>query len=569
MKRWLLFFLCAIVGLVMLICGLLVPIHLRAVDPSVLQSAGRRSTSLIDQGLTLVGQHKLGSAQLLLQAAQNQSIPNRDKLGSATTNLATLQPSFAVWGSPEPRLESLLHTGSKSSASSPEPFTETIVRLDNREKALQYLQSSLHTSVQELLHSRSLTNTVIFPASTSSAGQAFDAAISICGLLMEQGQMSKGLSDAIVAQASAANHGQSTQPLEQSLMDLMSLGQRLNWGQLASFVAPIGDTETLRLLANQVRNANSQLPTVYSAVLLTGNPAGVANYLQNFSQTGIHDLGASLRYNASGVKELLNRDQRLYGSNFLQPLIEREPFASFYYFAADYCWLMPTFSLVMKWIFYLCGGFFIAMAAHFLKPALSGLEEPLYVPGIHVAREFLFGLGFLVVILLITEPFLSSDTQKVSFHFKLQLPTVGSVAAAVKTHDHTSIMNQPNQLLMLLLFFVLQGLLYIVCLVKLAEIRRQQVPPRTKLKLLENEEHLFDAGLYLGFAGTIIALILVSMNISKFSLMAGYSSTSFGIVFVLIFKIFHLRPARRKFLLEAEATQPEPVRQTTTSSVVA
>jgi hypothetical protein len=34
--------------------------------------------------------------------------------------------------------------------------------------------------------------------------------------------------------------------------------------------------------------------------------------------------------------------------------------------------------------------------------------------------------------------------------------------------------------------------------------------------------------------------------------MAAYSSTSFGIIFVVIFKIFHLRPARRHLLLEAE-----------------
>jgi hypothetical protein len=35
-----------------------------------------------------------------------------------------------------------------------------------------------------------------------------------------------------------------------------------------------------------------------------------------------------------------------------------------------------------------------------------------------------------------------------------------------------------------------------------------------------------------------------------------YSSTSFGILFVSFFKIFHLRPVRRKLLLEAEAELP-------------
>ena len=91
---------------------------------------------------------------------------------------------------------------------------------------------------------------------------------------------------------------------------------------------------------------------------------------------------------------------------------------------------------------------------------------------------------------------------------------------------------------------------------KLLAHRRQNVPPRIKLRLLENEEHLFDAGLYLGFCGTIISLILVSLGLIAPSLMAAYGSTSFGIIFVSIFKIFHLRPARRKLLLEAEGAQP-------------
>ncbi|MGI8966546.1 MAG: hypothetical protein ACR2H1_10730, partial [Limisphaerales bacterium] len=95
--------------------------------------------------------------------------------------------------------------------------------------------------------------------------------------------------------------------------------------------------------------------------------------------------------------------------------------------------------------------------------------------------------------------------------------------------------------------------IYTACLIKLAEIRRQEFPSRVKLKLLDNEEHLFDAGLYLGFAGTIISLIMVSMGVIKPSLMAAYSSTSFGIIFVSIFKIFHLRPLRRKLILETEA----------------
>ena len=208
---------------------------------------------------------------------------------------------------------------------------------------------------------------------------------------------------------------------------------------------------------------------------------------------------------------------------------------------------------------FVAAGFMLALALHFLRRPATALESPLQVRGFHLAREFLFALGFLVVVLLLSEPFLAQESQKADFAFRLRLPTVGGAVAVGKSNVKPSFMD-PRSLLTLLLFFVLQALIYTACLVKLAEIRRQRVPQRMKLRLLENEEHLFDAGLYLGFAGTIISLILVSLGMIKPSLMAAYSSTSFGIIFVSIFKIFHLRPFRRKLLLESEM---EPVRSET------
>src|SRR5262249_41602180 len=201
----------------------------------------------------------------------------------------------------------------------------------------------------------------------------------------------------------------------------------------------------------------------------------------------------------------------------------------------DYCWRARGIARTIKWILSLAGGFSLAAALHFARPAVSALERPLQVRGFHYAREILFALGFLLVVLLLSEPFLSQESQKMQFPFRLRLPTVGSAVAAGSPSVRTSFMDNKS-LLTLLLFFVLQGLIYTSCLVKLAEIRRQRVPSRVKLRLLENEEHLFDAGLYLGFAGTIISLILVSLGLIKPSLMAAYSSTSFGIIFVSIFK---------------------------------
>ena len=99
-------------------------------------------------------------------------------------------------------------------------------------------------------------------------------------------------------------------------------------------------------------------------------------------------------------------------------------------------------------------------------------------------------------------------------------------------------------------FLVLQALIYGICLVKLAEIRKQPVTDEIKLKLLENEDLLFDGGLYCGLFGTAASLILLTLGVIKPSLISAYSSTLFGILFVALLKIGHVRPLKRRLLLD-------------------
>jgi len=554
--HWLWFIICAMVGLVMLVCGLLIPAHLRAVDASVLQRAGRGTPVLVDQGLKLVALNKLGAAQMLSQAASAEKLPGWDKLQYNVNELAKQHPRWQVWGVPEPRFESIFEPDKRLPDSGTEHFTQYIIRQPNRDRILAMLGASDRTAVRELLRSRGLTNTVVFPASSSSSGQAFDAAVSICGLLLDGGYFSPAMNDAIFTVAAEANRSGDSEHLEQILMDLTSLSQRLNWGQLATLVANVQEPETLRLLANLARRSDDQLPILFSAVYLSSNPAGAADYLTALPQTGMKDLAATLKYGGGGLNELFRRKQQLHFSRWDQHLV------------VDCALQMPWFAVAVKWLLYLAAGFLLAAALHFALPNVSALERPLQVRGFHLAREFLFGLGFLLVILLATEPFLTSETQPHLSFPVIRLPSVGQLLPASTNHVNSPFMNKLT-LLTMLLFFVLQGLLYTACLVKLAEIRRQRVIPRIKLRLLENEDHLFDAGLYLGFVGTIISLILVSIGVIKQpSLMAAYSSTSFGIIFVSFFKIVNLRPVRRKLLLEAEASG-EPFMPTSSARLAA
>jgi hypothetical protein len=552
------FLLCAVPGLLLLACGLAVPAYLRAVDASVLREAGRRTPSLIQQGLALVGDNNLGAARLLLRAAQQEGVPRRQELGLAITNSAARHPSWDVWGGGDTGLERLFASDVGLPKAASEPFTEFAVQEDNRTIILELLGTSLQPAVQELMRCRTLTNTVLFPPAQSASGQALETAIGVCGLLLDRGHVSRALNKAILRLAEESNRGADPARLEQLLLDLMSLGQRLNWGQLVEFVGEIQDAETLRLLANFVRNNEGQVPVLFSAVQLTGEPAKVAAYAMNFGQTGFKDLGASLACSAGGVKELLRRNLRLHSSGFRERLAAQAPLGAVLGGASQLCAQAPRLALTLKWLCYLAAGFLLAAALHFARPPAPVLERPLEVRGFHVAREILFALGFLLVVLLLSEPFLAQETQRVDLPFRLRLPMVGKVVPVGAPGIHGTIMNRLS-LLTLLLFFVLQALLYTASLFKLAEIRRQNITPRVKLKLLENEDHLFDAGLYLGFAGTIISLILVSMGVIQPSLMAAYSSTSFGIIFVSVFKIFNLRPLRRRLLLEAEAASVEPL----------
>jgi hypothetical protein len=338
----------------------------------------------------------------------------------------------------------------------------------------------------------------------------------------------------------------------------------------------VGGTEDARLLAGLVRQKESDLPDIYTTIVLSGDAGLATRYAMQFGATGTRDMRSSVRYGAGGTTELLRRNQRLAHSRAEILLLHYAPFNLLPILA----WKAPAAAMALKWLLYGFGGYLLAAAVHrylllrssrfemfsAADPLGSGrrshaagrdLELP-PVRGAHVARQTLFALGFLLVVLLFSEPFLASESQKVEFPFRLRLPSVGAAAPAGLIAAKASFMNYLS-LLTLLLFFVLQGLIYTACLFKLSEIRRQKTGPRMKLKLLENEDHLFDAGLYLGFVGTIISLILVSLGVIKPSLMAAYSSTSFGIIFVSVFKIFNLRPVRRRLILEAEATPDETI----------
>ena len=288
--RWPGFLICASLGLVMLVCGLLIPAYLRAVDASVIQRAGRNGPALLEQGQALAGAKKLGAAKMLMLAGRAAGIPGWDRLGEAVTNQARQYPDALAWGD-DSRVENLFGGNAQAPEAGAEPFTDFIIHQENRDAALAHLRDSPSTVVLELLRTRSLNNTILFPPSASASGQAFDVALLECGLLLDGGHLTAGMSDGIFLSASAANRGGNSEPLERVLMDFLSLGDRLNWDQLVAFVAQIQDTGTLHQLAHSTRavmqaRAKVLRPGLAEPGKIPGNRGGFARQLHRCKKDG-------------------------------------------------------------------------------------------------------------------------------------------------------------------------------------------------------------------------------------------------------------------------------------------
>jgi hypothetical protein len=154
-----------------------------------------------------------------------------------------------------------------------------------------------------------------------------------------------------------------------------------------------------------------------------------------------------------------------------------------------------------------------------------------------------------------SEPLLLNAAPASEYQVRLVIPLLGETAAPAanpSTATQSSAMDTTT-ILSITAFAVLQVVMYMVCLMKITEIEKQGLPAATKLRLMENEENLFDGGLYIGIAGTATALVLQVLGLIQANLLAAYSSNLFGIVCVALVKIRHVRAYKRKLILEVQS----------------
>ena len=101
---------------------------------------------------------------------------------------------------------------------------------------------------------------------------------------------------------------------------------------------------------------------------------------------------------------------------------------------------------------------------------------------------------------------------------------------------------------MTLLFAAIQIWVYLTCVQKIRTIEEEQIEPRLKLRLLENEDNFFDLGLYIGIGGTALGLAMIMMDVFQ-KPVAAYASNIFGIMCVAAVKIWHVRQAKKRLII--------------------
>jgi hypothetical protein len=530
------------VGVGLLVLAWLMPVNVKSLNPALLREAGRDTPSVSGFGRELLELDKPGPAALVLETARKVNDPGAGALGNVYEDFAKRHREMMPWGGWDIALEPLLGSRNAASSTDSQPVLSFMATVQARENLRRYLGVSRLPGVQTVLKTAELGSTQRFVPANRPGGQPLDAVILLTAYLWQTEHLSSGLQREVRALAETAVRTGQMGELEDFYLDILTLGRRLNWVQLSELLRTTGSLGTVGQFAHLARVAPEHLPVIYTAALMTKSADKVAHYLIAFGQPGAEHLQLALSYGQGAVDQLVQR----------QAPVTRGTGPEFE-FGAGFTLRYPELALIAKYAAFL-GGIFML---------LRGVDRRLFLTVENRLRGAFprMGSGIIAAILtfiffVFSEPFLLKAAPVSDYQIKLTIPVIGIVSAPAATPSTTPTTMDISTILSVVAFAALQLGMYVICLLKISEIARQGIPAATKLKLMENEENLFDGGLYIGIAGTAAALVLQVLGLIDANLLAAYSSNLFGIVCVALVKIRHVRPYKRQLIVEVQAGNP-------------
>lgn len=526
-------------GAGLLLVAWLLPVNVKSLNPVLLREAGRNTATVARVGREMLQLDKPGPAMLMLDAARKVGDPGATDLATALESYAGQHRDMMPWGGWDVALEPLLAARQDRFGES-QPVLNFMVTQQARDNLRRYLSVSRLPGVQTLLKTAEVTSTQRFVPARRPGGQPLEAVILLTAYLSQTEHLSAGLQREVRGLAEAAVNSGHLGELEDFYLDVLSLGKRLNWVQLSELLRTTGNLGTVGQFAHLTRVAPEHLPVIYAAALLTKSADGVADYLIAFGQPGAEHLQLALSHGEGAVKQLVQRQAPVTAGAGAEIEI-----------GAAFVLRHPELALLGKYAAFLAGIFLL----------LRAVDLRLFLAAERTLRGAFPRMGSGVIAIILTfiffalsEPYLLKAAPLSDYRLKLAIPVIAATASPAENPSTNVTTMDTSSLLSITAFAALQLGMYVICLLKIAEISKQEVPVATKLRLMDNEENLFDGGLYLGIAGTATALVLQVLKVIEANLLAAYASNLFGIVCVALVKIRHVRPYKRQLIVET--TEP-------------
>lgn len=532
-------------GVVVAVIAWLLPVSLKSVSKGLLRSAGAGTPSVAAFGRDLVDSEKIGPARFMLDVAKAVGDPGAPALGQAVDALSARQPALVAWGGWDPSLDPLFNLRQRTPYGPSTPVMTFLIPEAARNTVRQYLANSGSLGVQAVLKTRSVASTGRFVPANRPGGQPLDALILLTGLLYQGERLSPTLQREVRALAETAAKRNELGDLEGFYLDLLSLGRRLDWTQLGELLKRTENVRTVGEYAHLSRVAPDQLPFIYAAALLSNSSDRVAYYLIRYGKSGSEDLRLALADGQGAVDLLLQRAVP----------VNRSPGPAMGA-AAALVLVHPRLMLAIKYAGYILGLYLLLRGLDVWIVSPAG--GPSAGPHQHV-RAGVLAVVLSALLVVATEPFLLKAATTSEYRVRLILPMLANTAApAPRPQNSTPVTMETSTLVSIGIFAAIQVGMYMACLRKIREIELQEASPLLKLRLMENEENLFDSGLYVGMMGTAAALVLQVIGVIEPNLLAAYSSNLFGIICVALVKIRHVRGFKRRLILEGQRMSAAP-----------
>ncbi len=538
--------------------AMLVPAHLRSMDLKVIEATahdGRALEAVLNE--TIRSAH-IGPTALIM-AGTGVSFATKQAYKSQIDALINERPSLRLSGGPDRNLEDFLELVQSDSEVSESPLSilpQLLARSERASLSGMLIESS-NANVAALLEARDLSGLIRLHPASHAAGAPYDAGVLTLAILIEGGHFRPALAQQVGQTAAQANLGTpgAVRTLEDFVIATLSLGRQLDFRSLADLAAITDNLSDWAEKATLFRAQPDRVAQLYAALRFSGESPSVYNYLSKYSKTGRSDLDTALKNGPEATRALLNSELPIY-----RPVgVVGQAVSWLNQFQPDTLVELSSrqrqSTLWLKFALLVLAGlsFALAMGAAWRASLREVAPVDKALPSI-IARNFFISLVVAITVWTLIEPeVLKSKNPTIDSAPRIEFAVANTLQSLKEPIKAMQELNQVT-LLVLALFFIVQLVIYCFCLIKLKEIAKQKLSAEMKLKLLDNEENLFDFGLYVGLGGTVLSLILVAVGIVEASLMAAYASTLFGILFVAVLKVLNLRPYRRHLIIEAGAT---------------